>query len=90
MSIDVEGAELSLLRSVNWRRVRVRIMVVERPSVEVRQLLRDEAQMVELPREAMLAQGGPPLDFGDAIFVNTAWPHAAPLGRTVTIGPGLA
>ena len=47
MSIDVEGAELSLLRSVNWRRVRVRIMVVERPSVEVRQLLRDEANPFE-------------------------------------------
>ena len=40
-SVDVEGAEEAVLRTVNFRTVAVRVLVVERPTVAVRALLRD-------------------------------------------------
>ena len=39
--IALEGAEEAVLRTVNFRAVAVRVLVVERPTVAVRALLRD-------------------------------------------------
>ena len=60
-SVDVEGAEEAVLRTINFRSVAVRVLVVERPTVAVRALLRDAG---------MAAVGEYSSALGDIIFAR--------------------
>ena len=57
--------------------MQVRILVVERPSDEAVRLLRSHGLEELRLHEALHARGAPTLDFGDRVFLNTAWPSGA-------------
>jgi len=63
LSVDVEGAELSVLNSIDFRAVKIRFIVVEKATAEINKLLY-AAGFLDLDLETRL---------GDRIFHNTQW-----------------
>lgn len=63
LSVDVEGAELSVLNSIDFRAVKIRFIVVEKATAEINKLLY-AAGFLDLDLQTRL---------GDRIFHNTQW-----------------
>ena len=86
MSIDVEGAELEVVRSIDWRKTSAAILVVEenvkrdmRKNLQVRRVLKSEANATMVHTTCWISGV-----ICDSFYVNPSWVDLSQARRIVS------